>query len=80
MRSLNSAILFENSSNKQINIKTIEIAKPSIPSIKLIAFTIATIMNIVNKLARSLFISNMYKTPELSIIKPLSTIILAAII
>ena len=78
---MNGVMVSENISNKQTNISTIDIAKPSIPSIKLIAFIIATIINMVNKLANSLLISNKYNTPcKLSIIKPLSTIILAAII
>ena len=38
------------------------IAKPSIPSIKLIAFIIAKIIKIVNTWARILFISNNPKT------------------
>ena len=61
----------EKNSKHPINNKTTEIASPSTPSIKLIAFIIATIINIVSKCATILFNSKIPNTPcKLSIISP----------
>ena len=77
----NAVFSTEISSIIKIVLITSVIARPSIPSIKLIAFIIAKIIKIVNIWARILFISNNPKTPcKLSIISPLSMIILAAMI
>jgi hypothetical protein len=71
----------QKNSNEIINNIVIEIARPSIPSIKLMALIIATIINIVSNCAKILPISNNPKTPwRLSIINPLSIIIFAKII
>ena len=68
-------------SNPIINNITMVIAKPSIPSIKFIEFIIATIINIVKICATILESSYIPTKPwRLSIIRPLSIIILAAMI
>ena len=54
---INGVTPSEKNSNNEIKNKTIVSASPSTPSIKLIAFIIATIINIVTRLAIILFIS-----------------------
>ena len=48
LKSYTMELFNEKNSNKTINNPTIEIARPSIPSIKLIEFIMATIIKIVN--------------------------------
>ena len=73
--------MIEKYSKEITNRIKIDKARPSIPSIKLIEFTIATIIKIVRIWAINLPNSNIPKKPwRLSIIKPLSIIILAAMI